>query len=84
MLCRRLDQMRWRSSAPQGGQRSKVEHLAARADEATKPERPSHSLGTAAETTSQPAALDENAGKTIRPGPTRKHGAAMPCQRNTG
>jgi hypothetical protein len=36
------------------------------------------SAGIAAVATLQPAALVEKAGKTIRPGPTRKHGAAVP------
>src|SRR5262249_28131373 len=41
-------------------------------------------LGKAAETTFKPAALHENAGSTIRLGPTRKQGAVRPDARRTG
>ena len=63
--------------AAQAGERSKIEDFVTRADQATQ--RTGEPLpGSAAVTTSQPAAFGENAGKTIRPVPTRKHGAAIP------
>ena len=69
--------------AAQFDERSKIEDFITGADQAAQ-RTGKPSSGSAAESTLQPAASLENAGNTIWPGPTRKHGAAIPCQRNTG